>query len=53
MEKKLILVLILALVLSNLTWARAYRKLWYDAAQAEGLLDEAQHYLGICDLSRK
>lgn len=35
----------IALIVSNIVWAVAYRSLWYDAAQAEGLLDEAQHYI--------
>ena len=37
--------LIAVLLLSNLAWALAYRSLWYDAAQAEGLLDQAEHYI--------
>ena len=37
--------LIVVLLLTNIAWALAYRSLWYDAAQAEGLLSEAEHYI--------
>lgn len=43
--KTWLLILAMALVGTNFVWAVAYRALWYDAAQAEGLLDEAEHYI--------
>lgn len=39
------LILLALLLLSNFLWAVAYRKLWYDAAQAEGMLDQAEAYI--------
>jgi hypothetical protein len=43
--KKLALVTLLLLIVSNGLWAYHYRKLWYDCAQAEGSLDEATDYI--------
>jgi hypothetical protein len=39
--------LLIALIASNLFWFIQYRRLWLDAAQAEGLLDEAEHYIAM------
>lgn len=39
------LILIVALLLSNVIWVAAYRSLWYQAAEAEGHLDEAMSYI--------
>ncbi len=42
---KLTITLLLALVISNSLWAYTCRTLWYRAAEAEGHLDEAEHYI--------
>lgn len=42
--KRLLLISIAVLLLSNAIWAWEYRALWYDDAQTDGLLDQANHY---------
>jgi len=43
--KTYVWLLLFVLVVTNAAWAVAYRNLWYEAAQAEGLLDQAETYM--------
>ena len=43
--KRIAITLLILFVVSNVAWALAYRGLWYDAAESEGLLDQAEHYI--------